>query len=416
MKIEVIDKNIFLMKSKTYKVNTFEIVERKGKGHPDTLADALAEEISRVYSKYTLSRFGAILHHNFDKLGLLGGESFVTFGEGYLTKPIRVLLNGRASICFGEEKIPVRELLEEVARNFLIKHFPNIDKEKDIKIQYNLSTSSSPGRVFRAGVEEEVRTHMFRPRGLHDLKELVFLGANDTSIGCSFAPLTPTEKIVLDVERYLNSKSYKKHNPWIGSDIKVLACRIGKNLDITICIPQIANYVPNLSEYINNLEHARENVLDFVKKLGFGLKVALHVNTKDNPERGNLYLTAIGSSIESGDEGLVGRGNRINGLITPCRPMAIEGACGKNPVYHVGKLYNIVAQEIAKKLYELTNTEVEVYVISQNGRALQDPWKVIVALKKNKINPKDIRTVIADELQRIPKIKYLLLKGKIPLC
>jgi S-adenosylmethionine synthetase len=68
---------------------------------------------------------------------------------------------------------------------------------------------------------------------------------------------------------------------------------------------------------------------------------------RDIPDRDELYLTYTGSSIESGDEGVVGRGNRVTGLITPLRPMNIEGASGKNPVYHVGKLYNLAAQRIA---------------------------------------------------------------------
>jgi S-adenosylmethionine synthetase len=38
-----------------------------------------------------------------------------------------------------------------------------------------------------------------------------------------------------------------------------------------------------------------------------------------------------------------GRGNRINGLITPCRPMRLEAAAGKIPVTHVGKIYNVMA-------------------------------------------------------------------------
>ncbi|MFH7873110.1 MAG: methionine adenosyltransferase, partial [Candidatus Aenigmatarchaeota archaeon] len=273
----------------------------------------------------------------------------------------------------------------------------------------------SPGRVYGSGPEEETRTYMFRPRGFHDLKELFFLGANDTSIGCSFAPLSPTEKIVLGIEKYLNSINYKKNHCWIGSDIKVMACRVGKNLDITLCVPQIANYVPDLFAYIENLQHVRDDILDFIKKFNLSFKISLHINTKDNLKKGNLYLTAIGSSIESGDEGLVGRGNRINGLITPCRPMAIEGACGKNPVYHVGKLYNLVAQKIANKLYILTNKNVEVYLISQNGRALQDPWKVIVVLEGAKINYKEIKTTIDSELQNISKLKYLFIRGKISL-
>ena len=51
-----------------------EIVERKGLGHPDTLADALAERMSVAYSRHCLERFGAVLHHNLDKLYLRGGH------------------------------------------------------------------------------------------------------------------------------------------------------------------------------------------------------------------------------------------------------------------------------------------------------------------------------------------------------
>jgi S-adenosylmethionine synthetase len=56
------------------------VVERKGWGHPDTLADHLAESLSQVYSRHTLREFGAVLHHNFDKLALLGGASEVRYG------------------------------------------------------------------------------------------------------------------------------------------------------------------------------------------------------------------------------------------------------------------------------------------------------------------------------------------------
>ena len=69
----------------------------------------------------------------------------------------------------------------------------------------------------------------------------------------------------------------------------------------------------------------------------------MSINTRDDAARQELYLTAIGSSIESGDEGVVGRGNRANGLISMLRPMSVEGVSGKNPVYHVGKLYNLAA-------------------------------------------------------------------------
>ncbi len=52
-----------------------EIVERKGIGHPDTMCDALAEELSRTLCRYYLDNFGLVLHHNVDKALLRGGSA-----------------------------------------------------------------------------------------------------------------------------------------------------------------------------------------------------------------------------------------------------------------------------------------------------------------------------------------------------
>ncbi len=110
----------------------FEFVERKGQGHPDTLADGLAEYLSAKYSEYTKRRFGAVLHHNFDKIGLLGGASSVTFGKGRLTKPVRVLLNGRASTTFGTRSIPVEKLLKRWTKEFMKHKLPRLRVNRDI--------------------------------------------------------------------------------------------------------------------------------------------------------------------------------------------------------------------------------------------------------------------------------------------
>jgi len=406
--------NIFLFYLEKDKFDQqFECVERKGKGHPDTLADGLAEELSRTYSNYTLSKFGAILHHNFDKIGLLGGESYVTFGKGYLTKPVRVLLNGRASDYFGNRKIPLKELLETASRNFLFKNFPMIDKQKDIEIHYNLSNASSPGRTDEPESERGTRKYWFRPRGLHDLKELTCLRSNDTSLGCAYAPLTPLERSVLGIEKTLNSKIYHRKYPWLGSDIKVMACRVKKDINITICIPQIADYVPDMNSYRNNLEKIKSDIVNFVGKICNQQGINIDLNTRDDFSCYEIYLTAIGSSIESGDEGLVGRGNRSNGLITPNNPMSIEGAAGKNPVYHVGKIYNIVAKKIADKIHKLTGVYVQVFLIRQSGRGLTDPWKTIISLEKNNFDTKKILKITKNELKSIPKITKSLVRGKI---
>jgi S-adenosylmethionine synthetase len=44
-----------------------ELVERKGVGHPDSICDAIMEQVSVVLCREYLTIFGRILHHNIDK-------------------------------------------------------------------------------------------------------------------------------------------------------------------------------------------------------------------------------------------------------------------------------------------------------------------------------------------------------------
>ncbi|MDP3992572.1 MAG: methionine adenosyltransferase [Nanoarchaeota archaeon] len=392
----------------------YEIVELKGSGHPDTLSDRLAEELSVAYSNYTLNKFGVILHHNFDKLGILGGSSYVKFGEGRLTSPLRVLINGRVSTKFGSKKIPYLKIIDKVVRRYFLEKFPMINPKKDIKIHHNISTSSSPGKTDIEAKMEGTRKYWFEPRGKYDLKELIFLGSNDTSIGVGFAPLTNFEKSILDLEDSFNKKAFRKNKPWLGTDIKIMASKINKKIDITICIPQIANHVKTEEEYKQNLTKMRNYIVSFLVKIFPNHSIKIFINTRDDFDTGELYLTAIGSSIEGGDEGLVGRGNRINGLISQTKPYTMEGAAGKNPVYHVGKIYNIIAEEIAKSISKISNSYVEVYLISQSGRLLTDPWKTIIGIEKQ-TNSKEKKKIIAQinkNLREIPKITKKILKNK----
>lgn len=321
----------------------YEFVERKGAGHPDTLADELAEKLSINYSKYTLNNFGVILHHNFDKVGLLGGSSYVNFGEGHLTNPIRVLVNGRLSTRFGNDYIPYEKIIKETVQDYLKEKFPLLDEDKDIRIQNNLSVNSSPGKTDIESSKKGTRRNWFEPESKEDIKELKFLGSNDTSMGVGFAPLTKFEKSIITIEDSLNGDSFKQKNPWLGSDIKIMAHKLRREIDITMCIPQIGKFVKNTEEYKKNLNFIKEYVKNFLEKRFRGYKIRIHLNTRDDFETGELYLAAIGSSIESGDEGLVGRGNRINRIISQTKPYTMEGAAGKNPVYHIGKIYNYAA-------------------------------------------------------------------------
>lgn len=382
-------------------------------GHPDTLADDLAEELSRKYSIFTLSNFGAILHHDFDKLVLLGGSSYVSFGKGLITKPIKVLLNGRASTCFGYEKIPLKKILTKTVLDFFKQRLPLLNEE-NIEIIFNLNPSSSPGFV-DTSTSQSPRKFWFSPRGYQDLPELKYLNANDSVIACSYYPLTIADRCALETEQFLNSKKFKRKYPWCGSDIKVSAFHIDRKVELTICVPQIAKYVFNLNEYKENLQIIREEVRNLLlKKIESISDIKLFINTRDNFNLPELYLTAIGSSIESGDIGVVGRGNRVNGLITPGRPMSIEGVCGKNPVYHAGKVCNVLSKVIAKRIYdEVTQKYTEVFILTQSGKPLKTPWKIIIGTEFQDYQIKKIKNIVSEELSRIKEITQKIIRGVV---
>ncbi len=64
-----------------------EIVERKGIGHPDSVADGIAEAVSRALSKYYIEHYGRILHHNTDQVEVVGGQAAPKFGGGMVLEP-----------------------------------------------------------------------------------------------------------------------------------------------------------------------------------------------------------------------------------------------------------------------------------------------------------------------------------------
>lgn len=98
------------------------MIEKKGIGHPDTLADALAESISQAYSQYSLKTYGCVLRHMIDKLALKGGRSEVYFGGGSITEPITVYLNGRFTTYVANQKVPYLE----TATQALEEHFTRV--------------------------------------------------------------------------------------------------------------------------------------------------------------------------------------------------------------------------------------------------------------------------------------------------
>jgi S-adenosylmethionine synthetase len=393
-----------------------EVVERKGAGHPDTLADGAAEAISRGYSRFCLDEFGAILHHNTDKTSLLGGAANVRFGHGELTAPVQVLVNGRITAALGDHIIPVADIVTTAARDYLASALPLLNADRWVEVRTRLTQASSPGAVSEpaAAQREASRQRWFAPRTLDDLAERHRMFSNDTSAGVASWPLGIGEQLALGIEEQLTSEAFRAEHPYYGTDIKLMVVRHGPRVQLTACVPQIAQEIPDLDSYISCRTLARDLITDIAGRIAPEHQVTVSINTRDDDSRPELYLTATGSSIESGDEGVVGRGNRANGLISMLRPWSAEGVSGKNPVYHVGKLYNLAAAEAARRLNEETGLDCAVALVSQSGRDLTDPWQAIVQSSgPNPIGAGCVRRVIADVMEDLGMLREQLLDGKL---
>jgi len=340
-----------------------EMVERKGLGHPDTICDGLAESLSRALSRYYLERFGFILHHNVDKGLLWGGAARPGFGGGKIVAPIEIYLAGRATREFKGIRVPVEEIAAESTRQWLKEHLRYLNPEQHVRI-HCLVRPSSPDLI-----------DLF----LRGQQQNGVMLANDTSCGAGFAPLSRLERAVLGAERFLNSQEIKSRQPEIGEDIKVMGVRRENQLVLTIACAFVDRHVADLKDYFAKKNRLQALVNSHVATID-GIEPGVALNAADGETPESIYLTVTGSSAESGDDGQVGRGNRVNGLITPYRPMTIEAAAGKNPVTHVGKLYNVAAHRISQRLVtEIEEVEeASCWLVSQIGHPVDQPQVVDV--------------------------------------
>jgi S-adenosylmethionine synthetase len=360
-----------------------EVVERKGLGHPDTICDALAEAASRALSRHYRERFGRVLHHNVDKVLLCGGASAPRFGGGELTEPIEIILAGRATTTFRGVGVPVEAIAVESARAWLRAHLHALDPDRHVRVACRIR----PGSADLVDLFGRGRTQAVL--------------ANDTSIGVGFAPLSPLEAAVLDLERSINGPEAKRIQPETGEDVKVMGVRRGGRNTFTVACAFVSAHVESAADYATKkLRLAASLRQRAIGRLGDEPEVA--VNAADDTEGGSLYLTVTGTSAEAGDDGEVGRGNRANGLITPGRPMTLEAAAGKNPVSHVGKLYNVVAGRIARELVSALPdvAGAECTLVSRIGAPIDDPQLVGVRLAMRGGRPASEVADAAGELAR----------------
>ena len=376
-----------------------EIVERKGLGHPDSICDGVAEAVSRALASGYIERYGTVLHYNTDETQLVAGESANAFGGGEVLEPIYLLIVGRATKEYEGETFPAETIALEAAHEYLTENFPHLDVGSDIVVDVNLGEGSGDLRM------------VFGEEGAIPM-------ANDTSYGVGHAPLTETEQVVYNVERRLNGE-YAAENPVVGQDIKVMGKREGDRMDVTVAVATVDRYVSGLEDYRETVEAAREHVHDVAT--GYTDRaVEVSVNTADNYDEGSIYLTTTGTSAEHGDDGSVGRGNRANGLITPNRPMSMEATSGKNPVNHIGKIYNLLSTEIAESVVAEVDgiRQIQIRLLSQIGRPIDEPHVADASVvTENGVAVSDvereIEAAIDEELAAVTDVTQRVIDGEL---
>ena len=384
-----------------------EVVERKGKGHPDTICDTIADRVSVRLAQAYQNAFGRILHYNIDKCLLVAGQVDCRLGGGRVIEPMRLILGDRATMRYERKTIPVAQIVTDTANDWFQHNLPHVNPHKHLQYQIELKPAS-----------EELGAIFDRGRGP--------LPANDTSAAVGYAPLTPTERLVLDVEHHLNGALFKKEFPGTGEDVKVMAVRQGQELRLTVAMPLLAQTLRSEKAYFQLKTKVLKALKSFVRDQPHGCKeLAVALNTLDRQKQGlsGMYLTLLGTSAEQGDSGQVGRGNRACGVISLNRPMSGEAAAGKNPVSHVGKIYNVLAHEMANRVYSQVRgvEEVTIWLVSTIGQRVNEPMMAVaqVALKRgmslNRISL-DIETIIQEHLDNIGTFCSALAKGEYPVC
>ena len=400
------NRNIFVdeLRQLPIEEQKLEIVERKGLGHPDYICDAIMDRVSVALCREYLKRFGTILHHNADKSLLVAGEAEIRFGGGVVKKPMLLVFGDRATISYQGEEIPVAEIAIQAAKEWFRENMRFVDPEEHVRYQVELKPGSP---------------------SLVDIFKREKIGANDTSAAVGYAPMSRTERAVLEVERFLNSREFKKEFPESGEDIKVMGFRLKDRLRLTISMAFVDRFVPNEAHYFRTKDVILERVYEFVRERFDFSEVVVELNVLDQPGRGidGVYLTVLGTSADSGDSGQVGRGNRVNGVIPLNRPVSSEAAAGKNPVSHVGKIYNILTHRMASAIYEQVPglREVYVWLLSQIGRPVDEP---LVAAAQVILEPGtklsevagQIEEVMQANLDRIRDLTWELARGEIPIC
>jgi len=387
-----------------------EMVERKGIGHPDSICDAIMDRVSIELSREYMSQFGRILHHNIDKAFLVAGDAEVRFGGGVVREPMKLIFGDRATDGLNGRTVPIREIAIRTAKNWLRENLRFVDPGGP-------DTMDGPHMTYQLEIKPGSAE-------LVDIFSRSTIGANDTSAAVGYWPMTETERLVRETEQFINSRTFKEEFPEAGEDVKVMGVRLGRELRLTSAVAFVDRFIESEATYFRRKQQLYDAVMTFLSKRTTMEKVMFDLNTLDEPGRGvgGIYLSVLGTSAESGDSGQIGRGNKVNGVISINRPMGTEAAAGKNPVSHVGKIYTVFTHQVAQKVFEEVQGVREVYIwmVSQIGKPIDEPVtaaQVIVAkgVRKSAVE-RQVHEVVERELDGIQVFCRDLAAGKYSVC
>ncbi len=317
-----------------------------------------------------------------------------------MIRPMYVLIDGRATKQFGGVTIATDSVAVEAAHAYLGKILPELNQTRDVIIDSRLGTGSTDLR------------DVFKPR------QGKVPRSNDTSFGVGHAPFSDVETIIRNSSDYIDTKLRKKY-PAIGQDIKIMGLRDGNTITLTIACAIVDKYCADIREYQEYMGILTEEIGKVAKK-STKRKVVVHVNTADDIKKKSVFLTVTGTSAEMGDDGSVGRGNRCNGLITPNRPMSMEATSGKNPINHIGKIYNLLSTQVAQEAIKKVDGIEEMYIrlLSQIGKPIDQPLVASVQVLPRKgvtlpeINS-EIRVIVDDNLANVTSITEKVIRGEL---
>ncbi|PMS19684.1 S-adenosylmethionine synthetase [Trinickia dabaoshanensis] len=372
-----------------------EMCEHKGVGHPDTLCDTAVEAAARALGRAYLDDYSAVQHFNLDKALLVGGQSEPRFGGGRVTQRMKLLVSGPATTLVAGSP-------ESVIRQAVSDHLAGTLKLEQSLI--DVVPMLRPG----APCLRRVNGPAGMPR------------ANDTSFGVGYAPLSDLEQRVLKAAELLKSDALRDAFPALGFDYKIMGHRVGEHMRLTVALAFVDRYVADAASYFS-----QKAAVEMCLSRYLGEACTVRCNTLDDPharKESGLYLTVTGLSAEQGDDGEVGRGNRINGLITPGRPMSLEAVAGKNPASHVGKLYNVLAHRLAQRILDDAESasRVTVRLLSAIGNRIDEPQLAAVDVCASDglsgAQRHRIRERVAHGLAELPTLTRELIDGSVLVC